>query len=97
MLKTIRLLFTFYKGYWIPSIIITLFCIYFFKLNGESALGVLLWFKLLTLGLFVFFIENYKKKEFYYYQNLGISKSILWISTLVFDFALFVVLIILVA
>ena len=77
--------------------IITLLCIYFFRLNGESALGVLLWFKLLTLGLFVFFIENYKKKEFYYYQNLGISKSILWISTLVFDFALFVVLIILVA
>lgn len=97
MLKRIGLLFTFYKSYLIPSLLITFVCIYFFSLFGGSALGVLLWFKILTLGATVYFIGSYKENEFYYYQNLGISKSVLWISTITFDFALFIVLIILTA
>jgi hypothetical protein len=37
------------------------------------------------------FIRSYKSKEFYYYQNLGLSKKFLWISTLSFDILLYLV------
>ena len=40
------------------------------------------------------FINSYKSKEYYYYWNLGISKTILWTTTLLFDFALFIFLIV---
>ena len=48
----------------------------------------------MSLGLTYYFINSYKNKEYYYYQNLGVSKSFLWAVTLTFDFALFIFLII---
>jgi len=54
---------------------------------------MLFWFKAVTLGLTYYFINEYKSKEYYYYQNLGVSKSLLWAATLIFDFALFIFLI----
>jgi hypothetical protein len=60
---------------------------------GIRVFAVIFWLKLMTLGLTVFFINDYKSKEYVYYQNLGISKKLLWIVTLIFDFALFLFLI----
>jgi hypothetical protein len=48
-----------------------------------------------TQGVIFFFVNQVKKKEYYYDQNLGIGKKLLWTATLVFDFVLFVVLLIL--
>jgi hypothetical protein len=40
----------------------------------------------------IFYIINtYKKKEFYYYLNIGISKRKLWGLTILFDFLLFLI------
>jgi len=61
---------------------------------GFSIFVVLFWFKIASLGLIFYFINNYKNKEYYYYQNLGVSKVLLWATTLAFDFALFIFLII---
>jgi len=61
---------------------------------GFSVFSGLFWLKIATLGLTYYFINSYKNKEYYYYQNLGISKALLWAVTLTVDFALFVFLII---
>lgn len=61
---------------------------------GLNFFGLLFWFKIATLGLIFYFINNYKNKEYYYYQNLGISKMFLWAIILIFDFLLFLTLII---
>ena len=60
---------------------------------GFSAFFGLFWLKIVTLGLTYYFINNYKSKEYYYYQNLGLSKVFLWAVTLSFDFSLFIFLI----
>jgi len=92
--KTIRLIWTFYKSFLLASIIITACCVRIFWKYGFSTFLALFWFKVATLGLIYYFIDNYKSREYYYYQNLGISKVLLWAFTLTFDFALFIFLII---
>lgn len=59
---------------------------------GMSIFNVLFWLKLSTMGLTITFIRSYKSKEFYYYQNLGLARTLLWISTLSFDFSLYIFL-----
>ena len=62
---------------------------------GMSIFAVLFWLKVSTLGLTVVFIRSYKNKEFYYYQNLGLSQVFLWSSTLSFDLSGYFILLIL--
>lgn len=63
--------------------------------QGMRAFTALFWFKVITSGLFIYFIFNYKNHEFYYYKNLGLSKLFLCISTSFFDMILFISLLIL--
>jgi uncharacterized protein with PQ loop repeat len=91
-LKKVRLLWTFYKSFFPASFIITLLCLKIFWNNGLQSFSFIFWFKLCTLWLIYYYIKEYKKHEFYYYQNLGISKARLWTITLTLDFAIFLVL-----
>src|SRR5690242_16076421 len=92
--RTIRLLWTFYTSFVIVSLIITAICLSIFWKYGVSTFFALFWFKLATLAITFYFINSYKAKEYYYYQNLGISKVLLWSATLSFDFAFFLSLLI---
>lgn len=58
-------------------------------MNGNFILQVLFWFKILTLAITIYSINVYKRNEFYYYKNLGLSKRMLWLPILIFDFLLF--------
>lgn len=89
MAKKLRLIFNFYRSFAIPSTLITLACIGVVYTNGLSAITVLFWFKIATLALMVYFHNGYKRNELYYYKNLGISRQQLWIPSLLFDFSLF--------
>ncbi len=89
-LKTLRLLFTFYKGFFLPSFVITLSCVWFVFKVGISVITTAAWFKVITLGIITWYISGYKRNEFFYYQNLGLSKTFLWSYTLTFDFMLFI-------
>ncbi|MEO5594225.1 MAG: hypothetical protein ABIR15_21580 [Chitinophagaceae bacterium] len=91
--KTIRLIITFYKSFFLAASLITACCLVLFYEYGLSIFAVLFWLKAITLGITFYFINSYKNKEYYYYQNLGISKALLWTTTLIFDFALFIFLI----
>lgn len=76
------------------SLVITTCCLSIFWAQGFSAFSGLFWLKVASMGLTCYFINSYKSKEYYYYQNLGISKRMLWAVTLTFDFVLFIFIII---
>ncbi|QCR21518.1 hypothetical protein C1N53_03585 [Pontibacter sp. SGAir0037] len=61
--------------------------------SGYSLFAAVFWFKIISLGIIFYFINSYKSKEYYYYQNLGVSKVMLWGTTLTFDFTLFLFII----
>ncbi|HEY4208704.1 MAG TPA: hypothetical protein VGM31_17880 [Puia sp.] len=90
----IRLLLTFYKGFFLLSFLLTLICVILYWEYGSSILYVLICFKLLTQGLTWHYTRSYKKKEFYYYRNLGIRDLVLWSVTLGFDLCMFALLLI---
>lgn len=94
-MRTLRLLFTFYTSYAIVSLLITCCCLIISFTYGIGTFTALFWFKIVTLGLIFYFINSYKRDEYYYYKNLGLHKRILWISTLSFDILLFILLFIL--
>ena len=93
--RTIRFIWTFYRSFIFSSLLITTACVSAFWKYGFSIYTAVFWFKIATLGLTYYFINSYKAKEYFYYQNLGVSKALLWIVTLTFDFAVFLLLIIL--
>lgn len=94
--RIIRLTWCFYRNYCLASLTISLvFAFALWRLGfGNHVFFCLFWFKMITLGLIFYFINSYKKKEFYYFQNLGLSKQWLWISTLSFDFLILIFLLI---
>lgn len=81
----------FYKNYLTPSTAITLCCAYIIKTYSIEAFFLVFWFKLITLTIFYTYItfSTSKKKEFFYYFNLGISKKHLWCTTLFLDLIIF--------
>ncbi|SHG60038.1 hypothetical protein [Pedobacter caeni] len=93
--KQIRLLLTFYSGFFPATLVISLACAGLFLYLGMAALTVLIWFKVFTLGIIAYYISKYKYKEFLYYQNLGISKIFLWTASLTFELLIFGLLLIL--
>jgi hypothetical protein len=93
-MRTLGLIIIFYKSFAFLSLMITLSCMIITYTYGVETFTVLFWFKIFTLGLSVYFINSYKRNEFLYYKNLGVSKVFLWISTLLFDSSLFIFLLI---
>lgn len=93
-MKSIKLALTFYKSFSFASLCITLLCLYIYKYWQFTPviLVVLFWFKIATYLLTIYHIKQAKHKEFFYYQALGISKTTLWIISLLFDFSSFVIL-----
>jgi len=94
-MRTLRLIVAFYKSFAVASLLITLSCLLVTYTWGIHTFTPLFWFKIITLGILFYYIQNYKAEDFYYYKNLGVTRKLLWISTLTFDFMLFLVLIIL--
>jgi hypothetical protein len=92
LFRTIRLLFTFYKGFCFASILITGICLALYGKYGEAIWTPLICLKLLTLLMIYFFINSYKQDQFYYYRNLRLTKWMLWSATLGFDIALYLLL-----
>ena len=94
-MRKIRLLFTFYRYYIWVSVFINLVCVFFLWKNGISAYSALFWFKIFTMGASFYLVNDYRKQEYFYFTNFGLSKKVLWITTLAFDLLLFFALMIL--
>jgi len=94
-MKALRLILTFYKTFIIASSVITISSMYLVYMYGPHIISFLFWFKVFTLGIMLVFVNSYKGKEFYYYQNLGFSKLFLWFTSIGIDLFLFFILLIL--
>lgn len=90
----LRLILTFYRSYFFASFLVTLAFSFLFWQYGYSIFSTLFWGKLVTLFIIYNFIRSYKNNEFYYYQNLGLSKKVLWVSTLTVDMLLYLFVIV---
>lgn len=88
-MKKLRLTLTFYSSFLISSIMISLGCMLSIYKYGLDIFAVMFYFKISTLALTFYFLNSYKRNEFYYYQNLGVSKNFLWISTSFIDISLY--------
>ncbi|MBG6234307.1 hypothetical protein IWX76_000862 [Pedobacter sp. CAN_A7] len=93
--RNLNLLYRFYLNFCLVSVIITLVSMAMFYELGPGAAAIILWFKIITMGVFSWYVSSYKHKEFYYYRNLGLSKFKLFACTLGFDFVVFVLLMVL--
>ena len=75
------------------SLFITICCAILFWEYHFTIFAILFWLKAATLGIGLIYINSYKKNEYYYYQNLGVSKTLLWSGSILFDFSTFLLLI----
>lgn len=89
VLKTIRSLYTFYQSHFFVGVCISLSCLWMYSELGDHTIPILCWYKAITEAIFVYAVNKRKHKEFFYYQNLGLSKTFLWSITLSIDFLLF--------
>lgn len=99
-MKAFRLILTFYKSFALASYLITFACLFIMHRYGSKGIyiiQILFWFKIFTLAMLVYSTNSYKKNEFYYYKNLGLSKLKLWPPILVFDFLFFLIALITIA
>lgn len=83
------LLFSFYRYYIWVSLFINLACAFFLWKNGIGAYPTLFWFKIFTIGASFYLINDYRKQQYFYFHNFGLSKKALWIFSLLFDLLLF--------
>jgi hypothetical protein len=90
MNNKIRLLATFYRSVCLAALFFSAIGIFILIEKGFSAFNVVFWFKIITTGLIVYNKTTNRGNEFFYYQNLGLSKTMLWTFTLGFDFLLFI-------
>lgn len=92
-LKIIRIILDFYFDYAFTSICISLSGCALIFVNGIGLLTATIWFKTITTYLIYYYTNTYQYKTFIYYQNLGVSKKILWGYSLSLDLVLFISLV----
>ncbi len=85
----IRSLFTFYSSFCVFSLLIDIFCLAIIVRTNFNLFPLMFWFRAVVMAIIFYFINDYKTKEFYYYQNLGVSKNFLWTATFSLDTILF--------
>jgi hypothetical protein len=85
LLRNIRLFAIFGRYIVAPSLIINGCCLLFFLRYGTGTLVMLVWFKLITQSFTFFLVNSLRRHEYYYYYNLGISRTQLWAVTLLAD------------
>jgi hypothetical protein len=92
VMQALGLIRRFYAGFFFANFLITLSCLGLLIYYGEKAhfiLSVLIWYKVVTMIAILGMVLNHKKKELYYYQNLGVSRLKLSLTTSTADLILF--------
>jgi hypothetical protein len=89
-MRIIKLVTRFYSEIFLANFLVTLSCIA--GMHAHKITGILFLFKIISIGLIFYIAIHYKKKELYYYQNLGISKLMLGLTTSLFDFLLWLII-----
>jgi len=88
-MRTIKLITRFYGGIFVMNFLVTLSCVYLIKHFGRLAYEIviwLFWYKIISMMTFFYTSVYYRKRELYYYQNLGVSSRMLVTTTSIVDF-----------
>ncbi|TWJ01543.1 hypothetical protein JN11_01694 [Mucilaginibacter frigoritolerans] len=96
-MRALKLIARFYFDLFLADFLVSLSCVFLLAHLGNDAykiIGVLFWYKVITIALVFYGALFYKKNELYYYQSLGVSKIQLLIATSVIDFLIWLLLII---
>ncbi|MES2477762.1 MAG: hypothetical protein V4561_01655 [Bacteroidota bacterium] len=80
----------FYKNFGFASNLITLACCWLLRRLGIGAVYGLQFLKAATLVSIFFFIQSFRKEQFYFYYNLCVSRKTLWINALLIDISIFI-------
>lgn len=87
--SAVRLLLTFYRNFFMLSLILSLSLAYAFLKSGAGFPAGIVLFKLTSLWLICYFLSAFKKKEWYYFRNSGYSISGLFLTSFCIDLLLF--------
>jgi len=79
----------------VADLVITAACLWVLFSRGIAAFQGIFWLKIVSYGMIYYFVNALRKNQYYYYNNLGLNKKTLWSTTLVLDFSLYIILIIL--
>lgn len=93
LFRKLRLLWAFYKNFFLISLIVDLLGAAILYKSGNSAFAPVFWLKSLTLGITFYVVDKYRYKEYYYYKNLGLPKRALWTTIAFCDLFIFMLLI----
>ena len=96
-MRTLKLIGRFYGEIYFANFLITLSCIYLlgaYAGHGQKIIAVTVWYKVISIFIIFFGSVFYNRNELYYYQNLGISKGKLCVSTTAIEVLSFAMLII---
>jgi hypothetical protein len=90
--RRVQAIFQFYTGFapagcWL----VTIACGWVVFKWGMNTLSVLLLLKLLAWVLLYVFVQHNKRKELYFYYNMGLSKQALFIGAFIIDLMLFAI------
>jgi hypothetical protein len=96
MLKKIKALIRYGKSYLIVTQALTIVCFYLITIKGYGIISPLFWFKVITSSILIYRTITYKKTTIYMYLNVGISEQFLIYTLLIFDFIIFMSLIIII-
>lgn len=88
-MNKVKLVFTFYRSFAFVSILISFSAAAIIHAYGIKTFTALFWFKIFSLILFAFFVAGFKKKELYYYRNLGLSGCMAMSLAMLLDMLLF--------
>src|ERR1700744_74826 len=94
-MRTFKLIARFYRGFFLADFLATLVLVCAIAIHHDMAtklIGPFFWCKIISIAVVAYAAITYRKKELYYYQNLGITKWQLIIVTSVLDFLIWVAL-----
>ena len=96
MLKKLKALILYGKSYIIVTQALTIVCFILITMKGYGLISPLFWFKIITSSILIYRTITYKKTTIYMYLNVGISEQFLIYALLIFDFIIFMSLIIII-
>ena len=75
-MRTLRAILSFYSSFAFVGFLLTAACLVSVYTTGIAMFTFLFWIKFGTMWLIYYFTDSYKRQEYYYYDNLGISDLI---------------------
>lgn len=89
-LTQFKLTFLFYRYYWPVTVLLSGFCCFIYRANGDNIFAALS-AKLLTGLAAWYFVTTMQGNKLYYYYNLHIPRTVLLISFLFTDVLLLLI------